>query len=95
VSFIEKPSGKSLRYSAQQCITRDNVSITVDVVYWRIVDMEKAYYKVENLKSAMVNLVLTQIRSEMGQLELDETLPPVLKSMNPAAGFRYCYRSWG
>ncbi len=36
-------------------------------------DLEKAYYKVENLQSAMVNLVLTQIRSEMGQLELDET----------------------
>jgi regulator of protease activity HflC (stomatin/prohibitin superfamily) len=36
--------------------------------------MEKAYYKVENLQFAMVNMVLTQIRSEMGQLELDETL---------------------
>ncbi|MDY6902230.1 MAG: paraslipin, partial [Cyanobacteriota bacterium] len=48
--------------------------IEVDaVVYWRIVDMEKAYYKVENLQAAMVNLVLTQIRSEMGQLELDQT----------------------
>ncbi|MBD2005295.1 MULTISPECIES: SPFH domain-containing protein [Cyanophyceae] len=58
----------------QQCITRDNVSITADaVVYWRILDLEKAYYKVENLQSAMVNLVLTQIRSEMGKLELDET----------------------
>ncbi len=58
----------------QQCITRDNVSISVDaVVYWRIVDLEKAYYKVENLQAAMTNLVLTQIRSEMGQLELDET----------------------
>ena len=58
----------------QSCITRDNVSISVDaVVYWRIVDMEKAYYKVENLQAAMVNLVLTQIRAEMGQLELDET----------------------
>jgi len=58
----------------QQCITRDNVSISVDaVVYWRIVDLEKAYYRVENLQSAMVNLVLTQIRSEIGKLELDET----------------------
>ncbi|MFB2924112.1 MULTISPECIES: SPFH domain-containing protein [Aerosakkonema] len=58
----------------QQCITRDNVAITVDaVVYWRILDLEKAYYKVENLQSAMVNLVLTQIRSEMGKLELDQT----------------------
>jgi regulator of protease activity HflC (stomatin/prohibitin superfamily) len=58
----------------QQCVTRDNVSISADaVVYWRIVDLEKAYYKVQNLQSAMVNLVLTQIRSEMGKLELDET----------------------
>jgi len=58
----------------QGCITRDNVAITVDaVVYWRIMDMEKAYYKVQDLQSAMVNLVLTQIRAEMGQLELDET----------------------
>ncbi len=58
----------------QQCITRDNVSITVDaVVYWRIVNLEKAYYKVQNLQLAMENLVRTQIRAEMGKLELDET----------------------
>jgi regulator of protease activity HflC (stomatin/prohibitin superfamily) len=65
---------KVLDIPPQQCITRDNVSITADaVVYWRIVDMEKSYYKVENLQSAMTNMVLTQIRAEMGQLELDET----------------------
>lgn len=58
----------------QKCITRDNVAISVDaVVYWRIMDLEKASYKVESLRDAMVNLVLTQIRAEMGQLELDET----------------------
>ncbi len=65
---------KVLDIPPQSCITKDNVSITVDaVVYWRIVDMEKAYYKVENLQSAIVNLVLTQIRAEVGKLELDET----------------------
>ncbi|MEL6470612.1 MAG: SPFH domain-containing protein [Cyanobacteria bacterium J06623_4] len=72
--YKETVREKVLDVPPQQCITRDNVSISVDaVVYWRIVDLEKAYYKVENLKSAMVNLVLTQIRAEMGKLELDET----------------------
>jgi regulator of protease activity HflC (stomatin/prohibitin superfamily) len=74
IVYQETVREKVLDIPPQQCITRDNVGITVDaVVYWRIVDMEKAYYKVENLKSAMVNLVLTQIRAEMGKLELDET----------------------
>jgi len=74
VAYRETIREKVLDIPPQRCITRDNVSIEVDaVVYWRIVDMEKAYYKVENLQSAMVNLVLTQIRAEMGQLELDET----------------------
>jgi regulator of protease activity HflC (stomatin/prohibitin superfamily) len=74
VVFQETIREKVLDIPAQQCITRDNVSIAVDaVVYWRIMDLAKSYYKVENLQAAMVNLVLTQIRSEMGKLELDET----------------------
>ncbi|MFN4067347.1 MAG: SPFH domain-containing protein [Thermosynechococcus sp.] len=74
VVFEETIREKVLDIPPQQCITRDNVTITVDaVVYWRIIDMERAYYKVENLKMAMVNLVQTQIRAEMGKLELDET----------------------
>ena len=74
VVFKQTVRERVLDVPPQSCITRDNVAITVDaVVYWRIVDMEKAYYKVENLQSAMVNLVLTQIRAEMGKLELDET----------------------
>jgi regulator of protease activity HflC (stomatin/prohibitin superfamily) len=58
----------------QNCITRDNVSIAADaVIYWRIVDISKTYYKVQNLQAAMVNLALAQVRAEMGKLELDET----------------------
>jgi regulator of protease activity HflC (stomatin/prohibitin superfamily) len=74
VVYEETIREKVLDIPPQKCITRDNVGIEVDaVVYWRIVDMEKARYRVENLQSAMVNLVLTQIRAEMGQLELDQT----------------------
>jgi len=58
----------------QQCITRDNVAIEVDaVVYWQLLEHSRAYYGVDNLQAAMVNLVLTQIRAEMGKLDLDQT----------------------
>ncbi len=74
ISFKQTIRERVIDIPPQQCITRDNVTITADaVVYWKILDMERAYYKVENLQSAMVNLVLTQIRSEIGKLELDET----------------------
>lgn len=74
IAYQDTIREKVLDIPAQQCITRDNVSIAADaVVYWRIVDLEKAYYKVQNLQAAMVNLVLTQIRSELGRLELDQT----------------------
>ncbi|RMF66403.1 MAG: SPFH/Band 7/PHB domain protein [Cyanobacteria bacterium J069] len=74
VAFQETIREKVLDVPPQPSITKDNVAISVDaVVYWRIVDMEKAYYKVQDLQAAMVNLVLTQIRAEMGKMELDET----------------------
>ena len=58
----------------QQCITRDNVSIEVDaVVYWQLLEHSRAYYAVDYLQAAMVNLVLTKIRAEMGKLDLDQT----------------------
>ena len=58
----------------QQCITRDNVSIQVDaVVYWQLLEHSRSYYAVDNLQAAMVNVVLTQIRAEMGKLDLDQT----------------------
>jgi regulator of protease activity HflC (stomatin/prohibitin superfamily) len=58
----------------QQRITRDNVAIEVDaVVYWQLLEHARAYYAVDNLQAAMVNLVLTQIRAEMGKLDLDQT----------------------
>lgn len=74
VVYQENVREKVLEIPPQNCITRDNVSISVDaMIYWRITNLEKAYYKVENLPNAMKNLVRTQIRSEIGKLELNET----------------------
>jgi regulator of protease activity HflC (stomatin/prohibitin superfamily) len=74
IACKETTRERVLEIPPQNCITRDNVSITVDaVVYWQVLDIEKSYYRVQNLHAAMVNLVLTQIRAELGKLELNET----------------------
>ncbi|MEO0949246.1 MAG: SPFH domain-containing protein [Cyanobacteria bacterium J06641_5] len=74
IVFEETNREKVIDIPPQRCVTRDNVSIEVDaVIYWRIMDMERAFYRVEDLRVAMENLVLTQVRAEMGQLELDQT----------------------
>uniref|UniRef100_A0A6U3ZNU0 Band 7 domain-containing protein n=1 Tax=Ditylum brightwellii TaxID=49249 RepID=A0A6U3ZNU0_9STRA len=58
----------------QGCITADNAPLSADaVVYWKIVDPKKAFYSVDDLELAIQNLVLTQLRSEIGKLTLDET----------------------
>jgi regulator of protease activity HflC (stomatin/prohibitin superfamily) len=74
VAYQETTREQFLDIQPQTCMTRDNVSISVDaVVYWRILNIEKAYYKVKNLQSAMVTLVTTLIRSEMSKLKLEQT----------------------
>ena len=58
----------------QQAITKDNISLEVDaVVFWRINNLYKAYYDVEDVKEAITNLVLTALRSEIGRMNLDQT----------------------
>lgn len=58
----------------QHGITKDNVKISVDaVIYWQLVDHFKGHYAVLDLEAALVNLVLTQIRSEVGLMDLDQT----------------------
>ena len=62
-----------LNIPPKQCITRDRVGISVDiVVFWRIMDIEKAFYKVQNLKEALLNLLETMIRCEIAKLDLEE-----------------------
>ncbi|TLY27814.1 MAG: slipin family protein [Ignavibacteria bacterium] len=59
----------------QDVITRDNVSIKVNaVVYFRVVQPEKAIVEVENFLFATSQLSQTTLRSVLGQSELDEIL---------------------
>jgi regulator of protease activity HflC (stomatin/prohibitin superfamily) len=59
----------------QDVITRDNVSIQVNaVVYFRVVDPQRAVVEVENFLFATSQLSQTTLRSIVGQVELDELL---------------------
>lgn len=59
---------------AQQAITKDNISVEVDaVVFWKVQDLMKAYYNVEDVERAIEELVTTTLRSTIGELELDQT----------------------
>jgi regulator of protease activity HflC (stomatin/prohibitin superfamily) len=59
----------------QEVITRDNVTVNVDaVVYFNVVDAERAVLQVEDYGVATVQLALTTLRSVLGQSELDELL---------------------
>jgi regulator of protease activity HflC (stomatin/prohibitin superfamily) len=59
----------------QDVITRDNVSVKVNaVVYFRVVDSERAVIQVEDFLYATSQLAQTTLRSVCGQVELDELL---------------------
>lgn len=60
---------------SQEVITRDNAMIRSDgVVFFQVVDAEKAAYQVADLTRALSNLTMTNIRSVLGSMELDELL---------------------
>ncbi|MGE0821600.1 MAG: SPFH domain-containing protein [Candidatus Binatia bacterium] len=59
---------------AQVCITRDNVQVEVDgVLYFKIIDPERASYGVSEFLFAITQLAQTTLRSEIGKIELDRT----------------------
>ncbi|TMA31646.1 MAG: slipin family protein [Deltaproteobacteria bacterium] len=59
----------------QDVITRDNVSLKVSaVIYFRVIDAEKAIIQVENFLYATSQLSQTTLRSTLGKLELDDLL---------------------
>lgn len=59
----------------QEVITRDNATCSVDgVTFFQVLDAAKASYEVNDLQNAILNLTMTNIRTVMGSMDLDELL---------------------
>jgi regulator of protease activity HflC (stomatin/prohibitin superfamily) len=81
IPFVDRVGSKIsmrenvLNVPSQDVITRDNAMVRVDgVIFFQVLDAAKAAYEVTNLELAVTNLTVTNIRTVMGAMDLDELL---------------------
>jgi regulator of protease activity HflC (stomatin/prohibitin superfamily) len=81
VPFVDRVGSKMnmmetvLDVASQEVITRDNATVTANgITFFQVMDAARAAYEVNLLENAILNLTMTNIRSVMGSMDLDELL---------------------
>ena len=81
VPFIDRIGAKMnmmeqvLDVPTQEVITKDNATVSVDgVAFYQVLDAARAAYEVKGLQNALLQLTMTNIRTVMGSLDLDQLL---------------------
>ncbi|MFM7425737.1 MAG: SPFH domain-containing protein [Elainella sp.] len=65
---------RTLDIEPNDVITKDSVTVTIDaVIFWRIIDLYSAYYEIDDVSEALENLVITTLRSKIGEMDLQKT----------------------
>ena len=93
VAYRQTLKEEAIDVPKQQCITRDNISVSVDgVLYLQVVDPHAASYGIADYHYATASLAQTTLRSVIGQIELDKTFEErakineeVVKALDEAA----------
>ena len=81
---------------SQEIITKDNASVKVDgVAFYQVLDPRRASYEVSNLQEALLNLVMTNIRTVMGSMDRSVAFPSRRDQRAPARRHRRGLAPWG
>ncbi|MBK1645293.1 paraslipin [Thiocapsa imhoffii] len=93
VAYRHTLKEEALDVPKQQCITKDNIAVSVDgVLYLQVIDPQSASYGISDYRFASMSLAQTTLRSIIGQIELDKTFEErsrlneeVVKALDDAA----------